>query len=203
MALTKTNRQALDHIEEGIGGRSSAIDMLGLAALDKKQEHFLRLMCDPVREHDSLATIARDAGLLPSSVIQLFREASFAKAHAISMTQLAERIPAITKDLTDKALDEVITCPECLGDGKASDVEPCEKCHGRGEIMRQGDLDHKKVALELGGLLKKGSGVNVNVQQNNIAATSPGSFFSKFVRQSDKDAYDVSAEVVEAKIVGE
>ncbi len=198
VALTRGNRQALDQIEEAIGGRNSAIEILGLAPLDKKQEHFLRLLCDPIREHDSIAVITRDAGLLPSQVIQLFREASFAKAHALSMTQLAERIPDIVQDLTKRSTDAVVTCPDCMGEGSESEIEPCARCHGRGLVIREGDLDHKKVALELGGLLKKGTGVNVNVQQNNISASAPGAFFSRFVKASDKDAYDVA--VIDAEV---
>jgi hypothetical protein len=198
--VTAKNKQALDQVEEAIGGRAAFVDTIALAPLDKKQEHFLRLLCDPMRQTDSVATIARDAGLLPTQVMSLYREASFAKAHAISMGQLAERIPAVVKDLADKALDEVIQCPECLGDGAASDIEACEKCHGRGTIMRQGDLDHKKVALELSGLLKKGPGVNVQVQQNNITAQSPGGFFSRFVKSTDADAYAVNVEPIEAEV---
>jgi hypothetical protein len=190
----------LDQVEDAVGGRAAFVDTIALAPLDKKQEHFLRLLCDPMRQNDNLATIARDAGILPTQVMSLFREASFAKAHAISMGQLAERIPAVVKDLADKSLDEVIQCPECLGDGAASDVEACEKCHGRGTIMRQGDLDHKKIALELSGLLKKGPGVNVQVQQNNISQSAPGAFFSKFVRATDKEAYDVTSEPIDAEV---
>lgn len=201
LVLSRPIKRALDQVEQAIGGRDVFIDVISLASLDKKQEHFLRLLCDPIRRNDNLATIAHDAGILPTQVMGLFREASFAKAHAIAMGQLAEKVPAIVADLSAKAVDEIVTCPECLGTTDQGD-EPCEKCHGRGTILRQGDLDHQKVALELSGLLKKGPGVNVQVQQNNISNSSPGAFFSKFVRASDHDAYDIEGEVVEVKSDG-
>lgn len=200
---TPGNKAAFDQFEEAHGGRAGLIDTLSLAQLDKKQEHFLNLLSDPIRERDNLATIARDAGLVPSQILALFREASFAKAHAISLAQLTESVPAIVGDLTAKALDAVISCPECLGTGNGIGTEECDKCKGRGEVMRIGDLDHKKIALEIGGLLKKGGGVNVQVQQNNVTATAPGGFFSRFVKSSDADAYNIAADVIEAEEVKE
>jgi hypothetical protein len=185
-----------------MGGRDAMVDILALAPLDKKQEHFLRLLADPMRSGDSLATIVRDAGLLPNQVLSLFREASFTKAHIISMGQLAERVPAIVKDLADKSLDAVIECPDCLGTLEGDHGEACMTCHGRGTVMRPGDLDHKKVALELGGLLKKGPGAVVNVQQNNIATTAPGGYFSRFVKSTDADAYNVKIGAIEGETVG-
>src|SRR5687767_8697652 len=79
--MTKRNKTSLDRFEDSIGGRENLIDTLALANLDKKQEHFLRLLCDPARQRDSLVTIARDCGLLPVHVLDMFRHASFAKAN--------------------------------------------------------------------------------------------------------------------------
>lgn len=59
--------------------------------------------------------------------------------------------------------------------------------------MRYSTIDHQKLLLEAGTVIKRGGpGVNVQVQQNNLNSNSqPGSFFSKFVSASDKAAYDV------------
>jgi RecJ-like exonuclease len=149
-------------------------------------------MCDPKRQRDSLVVIARDAGMLPSHVIDLFRNASFAKANALAFAQLTEKLPEIAKDIADKSVDAKIECPSCFGEGEVEGIGKCPQCLGKGKVFRTSDLDRQKIALTSTGLLKQGAGVNVNVQQNNISTISPNTFFSKYVKSSDEAAYDVS-----------
>lgn len=192
----KTTKGALANFEDAVGGRDVLIETLQLSTLDKKQEHFLRILSDPARQNDTLSIIARDSDILPSQVIELFRHASFAKAHAIAQAQLSEAIPSIMRDITDKSVDADIDCPTCMG------VPPlegqCLSCNGRGWILRPSDLDRQKIALEVGGLLKKGGGVNVQVNQQ-VGMISPNSFFSKYVKTSDEAAYNVGA--IEGEVV--
>lgn len=188
--MSYKNKTALDRFEKSVGGRENVIDTLSLATLDKKQEHFLRLLCDPHRAKDSLVTIARDAGLLPSHIIELFRNASTAKAFALGMGQLSEAIPAIIKDVTDKSVDAKVECPTCFGTKYFPENVQCPRCGGVGEVFRASDLDRQKIALESIGITKKGGGVNVNVNQQ-VGVVSPNTFFSKYVKSSDEAAYDV------------
>jgi hypothetical protein len=178
------------------------IDTIALANLDKKQEHFLRLLCDPARAGQSLVTIARDCGLLPTHVLELYRNAAFAKAHALAMGQLAEALPAIARDIADKSVDAKVECPRCFGEKYESEGVTCSQCAGKGLVFRASDLDRQKIALETTGVLKKGPGVNVNVNQQ-VAVAQPGTFFSKYVKASDETAYDVTdmaeAEVIDGK----
>lgn len=196
--MTRRNKASLDSFEDSIGGRDNLIDTLSLSTLDKKQEHFLRLICDPKRAHDSLVTIARDAGLLPTHVLDLFRNASVAKAHALAMGQLSEALPAIARDIADKSIDAKVECPACFGDKYIREGVECPQCNGRGEVFRTSDLDRQKIALETTGILKKGSGVNVNVNQQ-VGVISPGTFFSKYVKASDDAAYDVPSDAIDVK----
>lgn len=192
-ALSKrTTRTILDRLEDSVGGRENFIDTLGLQTLDKKQEHFLRLLCDPARARHSILTIARDAGLLPVQVLDMYRKASFVKAEALAMGHLQEKMLDIVEDLTSKSVDAKIDCPRCWGEGFESEGVKCAVCLGRGQIMRPSDLDHQKVALEVGGLLKKGPGVAVQVNQQVNNGTSASTMFSKYVKSSDDTAYDVS-----------
>lgn len=188
--LSGKNRTSLDHFEKAAGGREGLIDTLSLSSLDKKQEHLLRLLCDPRRAHDSLATITRDAGLLPSHVIELFRTASVAKGSALAIAQFSESLPAIAKDITDKSIDAKVECPSCFGEKYIEDGVKCPQCLGKGEIFRASDLDRQKIALESVGVTKKGGGVSVNVNQQ-VGVVSPNTFFSKYVKASDQAAYDV------------
>lgn len=179
------------------------MDTLALSGtLDKKQEHFLRLCCDPQRERASLVTIARDAGLRPIDVLDLFRTASFAKAHAFAMGQLAESLPAVVRDLAEKAVDAKIECPRCFGERYEREGIECVMCLGKGTIFRPSDLDRQKVVMTATGVLKQGQGVSVQVnQQTNVSSNGGSGLFSKYVKASDEAAYDVSDLVVEAEKV--
>jgi hypothetical protein len=194
-ALTSTRtKKALDRFETAVGGRESVIDALEMATLGKREEHFLRLLYDPAREQDSLGTIARDAGMRPAEVIDLFRNSAFAKAHAVVAGQLSEALPAVISDITAKSIDHEGPCADCNAQGiiTCSDGEErqCLTCRGTGVVFKESDLDRQKIVLEATGVLKKGGGVNVqvNTQVNN---SPTGSIFSKFVRGSDEAAYNV------------
>lgn len=197
LVLSKKNKTALEQFEHSIGGRDSLIETLELAPLDKKQEHLLNLLLDPGRKNDSINTIAKDAGMKPAAVIELFRTASFAKAHALAMAKMAEALPSVVEDIAAKSVDQKVECPTCFGQKKISNVD-CPTCYGKGQVMRYSDLDRQKILLEGTGVTKKGGGVNVNVNQQ-VAVTQPGSFFSSFVKNTDQTAYAIDAEIIEPK----
>lgn len=192
LAMPKKNRTALEQFEASVGGRDVLVETLELAQLDKKQEHLLNLLLDPARKTDTINTIARDAGLKPGAVIDLFRSAAFSKAHALAMAKMADALPAVIEDIAAKSVDAKVECPTCFGERKVSGVD-CPTCFGKGQIMRFSDLDRQKIMLEGAGIMKKGGGVNVNVNQQ-VAVTQPDSFFSSFVKGSDADAYAIEAE---------
>ena len=165
---------------------------MGLAALDKRQQYFLDLLTDPSRKHSSISTIAKAAKVTPSQVIDLYRNASFAQAHAIASSCLQTALPAVVQDIAEKSVDAKIECPTCFGSGQSGGT-PCLNCDGRGEIFRASDLDRQKLVLEATGVVKRGQpGLNVNVNQQ-VGIVQPGSFFSKWVKNSDQAAYDVKA----------
>lgn len=182
----------MEALEQSMGGRAGVVDALLLADLSPKQQHFLALLMDPRRERDSMATICADAAVSPRELLDLFRSASFAKAHAIALNYVAEKSLDVAKDVVGKSIDQHIECPECRG--VKVEGSTCPKCKGKGTIFRESDVDRQKMALEVAGLLKKGGGVNIAVQQNNSSVSSSPSIFSKVVKQSDEIAYDVKRE---------
>lgn len=194
----KTKISSLEQFERSVGGRDSLIDSLGLATLDKKQQHLLDLLCDPRRAKDSINSIARDAGLSPNQILDLFRSATFSKAHAVAMGRMAEALPGVVDDIASKSVDAKVECPTCFGSKEVGKDLPCPQCYGKGEVMRFSDLDRQKIVLESTGITKKGAGVNVNVQ-TNVGVINPGSFFSKYVKDSDRAAYDISNEVIDVE----
>ncbi len=197
LAPLKKNKTALEQFEYASGGRESLADTLGLATLDKKQRHFLDLLTDPKRKRDTISTIARDSGLTALQVLDLFRTASFARAQAIAMGRMADSIPDVINDLTAKSVDAKVECPTCFGAKQLSNMD-CPECLGKGQIFRPSDIDRQKIVFEAVGITKKNTGVNVQVN-NQVNTISPGSFFSNYVRASDKAAYDISeAEILES-----
>lgn len=191
-------RTALDRFEDSIGGRENLVDTIALSNLDKKQQHFLAILCDPNRQNQSLTVLARDSGLTPTQVLDLFRNASFAKAHALAMGQLSEALPAVVKDIAEKSVDAKVECPRCFGSGFEREEVECIVCLGKGLIFRESDLDRQKLVLETTGISKPKGGVNVQVNQN-VGVAMPTNMFSKYVRASDDTAYDVG-EIVEAEV---
>ena len=192
----KINRGALEQIEDAAGGRDAIISSLSLATLDKKQQFFLDLLCDPKRGKDNISTIARDAGLTPLQILDLFRSSAFASAHAIASAHLSTALPEIVQDIAAKSVDATVACPTCLGSGYLSGAT-CLNCDGRGQVFRASDLDRQKLVLEATGVVKKGPGVNVQVNQQ-VGIMQPGAFFSKWVKNSDEAAYDVSVSEVKS-----
>jgi len=185
----------LDIFEQEIGGREVLIDNLSLLPLDKKQQHFLYLLCDEKMTSQPLSIVARVAGTTSTAVLELFAEAAKRKSLAISMGLVSVSTPRILRDIVDKSVDAKVECPECMG--VVIEGIDCDRCHGRGVVLRESSIDHQKLVLETAGILKKGPGVAVQVNQNVGNTTMSGTFFSKFVAQSDQAAYDVEAEVIE------
>jgi hypothetical protein len=70
----------------------------------------------------------------------------------------------------------------------------CSLCAGVGKVFQKSSLPHQELLMEAAGFLKKGGGVNVQVNQQVVNA--PKDFFDGFVRGTDAAAYDVEGEVV-------
>jgi len=198
-APAKKIKTALEQFEKQVGGRDQLIDNLGLATLDKKQQHFLDLLQDPKRQKHSINEIAKDSGLSPLQVIDLFRNSAFARANAIAMGRMAQALPAVIDDIAEKSVDAKVECPTCFGTKKVA-TEICPQCFGKGEILRPSDWDRQKTILEATGITKKQAGVNVQVNsQTNVGIVSPGNFFSSYVKASDKAANDINPDSIDAE----
>lgn len=196
--------EALRHLEDSVGGRDGLIDTLVLAKLDDRQQHFLRMLADPARATDSLATLCRDAALKPNDLIEMYRSASFAKANALAIGRAATAIPAIVDDLADKSVDRVVMCRACRGTLVDSAGGRCPACAGKGTMVLDSDLARQHTLLDMLGLGRKAAGgatiINTNAQINQ---TSVGSLFSSFVKATDRAAYAVDTpptDVVEGEL---
>ncbi len=207
-AITKKSKSVLATWEGTIGGREQLCEVLSLATLDLRQQHFLRLLEDPANADVSLAQVIKNSGMTPSAVIELFNAASHVINNSLVAGQIKNALPSIVQDMAQKSVDAWVECPECGGTGEGYSIDPedseqpCMRCRGKKVIFRPSNLDTQKVLLEAGGITKKGGGVNVNVQQNNMNTSMPTNSFSKSMKSTDNLAYE-SAEVIEGEVKNE
>jgi hypothetical protein len=189
-ALAKT---ASTRLEESIGGRDNLVEILSSQERDTKQDILFRLLVDPARKHDSLLKLCQDAGVTSTEIIAMLRDSVVSQSLARAQITLADKLDQITRDVAEKAADHVKPC-KCAILSAVGEPDPeCPECGGRGEIVREGSLKHAEMVMKATGLVEKGGGVNVNVQQNNMVAGG-GGFLDKFVKATDDAAFDVMPE---------
>lgn len=164
---------ALSQIEKAIGGRV-AVGVALQHLPGGKAELLVNLLADPANDARGLALILESAGLSVGQFIQLFKDARLAKAQVEAICKVAEKLPAVTEDVMTRAAPQKVPCQRCEGTGKGKKGGPikCFACAGTGKVEVEPDLERQKVALELGGLLKKAPAVINNVQQNAAFFTS-------------------------------
>lgn len=86
-------------------------------------------------------------------------------------------VPQVLEDIADDSKNRLDVCPKCHGDkviikgqGEAAVEVKCSRCKGSGEVIIRGDKDARQQFLEVQRLVERGGkGVNVNVQQNQMA----------------------------------
>lgn len=195
----KTGRFIPGHaLDLAVGGREQLIERLEHGPHDQKMELLLNMLADPGRAHMSIDTLCKDAGLTGREFMKIFREASIAKAFTEANLTLAEKLHSVVTDVADKATNHTEPCPCTLGGLQDANPE-CRECKGRGLQFYRGDIDHQKMVFESTGLVKKGGGVNVQVNQQ--VAVGAGGLFERFVKATDAAAY--GQKVVDAEIMHE
>lgn len=190
---------AVNELDEAMGGREGLIKHLEHAPGTAKLDILLNVLADPQRTMLKLTEAVKDAGLSAREFMSIFREASVAKAFTEANLALSDRLKDVAVDVADKAVNHVEKC-ECTLDGAQQPLESCKKCKGVGLVYYRSSLPHQQMVFETAGLLKKGGGVNVQVNQQ--VAVGGGGIFERFVKATDAAAYgqkviDVEPERVE------
>lgn len=207
--------QALRAFEEGVGGRAKLVENLQYATLTDEQSIIVGMIADPQNDRKALGTICRAAKINFGQLLQLFKDAGFIKAQLAAFEKVWEGLPRVAGDVMMRSIPHQIECQACFGtkevtvkekvDGK--DIEkqiPCRFCRGTGQITVIPDLEHQKVALEIGGLLKRGQGIQVGVQVNNSGALVSPDDMKDFRGASDKLLYPArrrGEEPIDAELV--
>jgi hypothetical protein len=123
-------------------------------------DYLTRLLGDPAGESRSLASLCIDGDVQPGKLLKLIQDGELSRAQARSLRRAATYLPDVTEDVMKRALPRLVRCPACAGK-RAS----CDVCDGKGRVEKEPSLERQKVALEVGGVLKKGPIVQNTVQQ--------------------------------------
>lgn len=170
---------ALDTIEAAAGGRQALLGMLVHAPETPEQQYVLGLLADPRSDPMKLSTVCEKGRVSLGQVLALLKDARGAKALLESMERIAKHLPDVAEDVMVRSVPHLVECADCWGTGRVKvptygeDGKPtgeheeraCDPCRGSGKVTVLPTLERQKVALEIGGLLKRASGVTVNVSQ--------------------------------------
>lgn len=202
-------------LETALGGRDALTGHLLLAPLTPDLAALIGLLGDPTHRGKSLAAIMAQTNILPGDVLRYVAAAGMARGKALAAVEVGKRIPAVVRDILEKAAPYEGTCTgPCAGTGSYTPnptteepnptPSPCPVCKGGGVLIYQPAFEHQKLAVELAHLLPKGGGMQILNQQINAASGAAGGAGDGALEQlqhaTDAILYG-GAPVVEAEVV--
>lgn len=136
------------------------------------------MLADPANDGVSLAKVCALAGMPLARLMKLFDQVVLVKGQLKARARIAEKLPDVAAGVMEDALPGERVCLTCNGFGQfpmptpndKDAVATCEACLGKGTVRHQPDTDVRKLALEIGGLLTKGSGTRTMIVNQNTAA---------------------------------
>jgi hypothetical protein len=186
--LTQHLNDTLNKMEQALGGRGTLLDVLSRSK-NGTMSTFATLLMDPDNARLPLAEMCITAGVTSGDILRAYQEGVLLYAQTLSKREVAEHLPAVTKDVMERAHPQDIACPRCEGLStilpKRTKRHPnpspivCPGCHGTGMSRSEPDVDRQKLALDLGEMLPKGSGVTVGVGVNTTVTTSSRGYLEK------------------------
>ncbi len=166
---------SLARIETAIGGRDALVAALSHAPKSGDFAYILGLIGDPQRARSPLATLCAMGGITAGELIEAYKAGEINRAQAEAIAKVGARLGEVAADTMRLSIPHEVTCDGCDGEGTVTPEptkkhpnpkpETCKTCRGTGILVKAGDIDHKKLALDLGKLLPKGGGMAVTVSQ--------------------------------------
>ncbi len=134
-------------------------EVLGYFPDNAKAVKLLMLLSNPLFNKASFGKLAVMSGLSTAELTLFFSNAK--KQEGI--VRMSQKLPDIMEQTAEDALSSLVPCERCGGEGQRKD-KPCTSCEGKGFIKVKGDLDNRKLVLEMAGLIgKRGSGQAVQI----------------------------------------
>ncbi len=202
LALPSTlEEQSLGLIEKTLGGREALVAALSHAPKSRDLEFLLGLIGDPTMAKIPLGHLCAQGGVTPGELLAAWKAGEILRGHVLATKQIVAAMPGVVLGVLKKAQEYEDTCTGCGGLGqitpeptkKVPNPEPktCPACNGGGVLRFEADLEHAKLALELGQLTQKGGGVQVNLSQQtaNFHGGSAGGTLEALMASSDRILY--------------
>jgi hypothetical protein len=205
---------AIDAFTVALGGRQQLLDTLLVAESAPDVARITTLLIDPRYGGKSLRWICHHAHLTIAELFAAYQKALIVKAHLQATHLVADQLLGVVDDVMRRSQPHEVSCEDCAGRGQVTPAPtkaqpnpapgPCASCGGRGQVTRLPDLDRQKVALELGQLLQRSGGINL--QQNLIAPppsasplTAPGTL--EQLQHSVREIFSPPPAAVEGQVV--
>jgi hypothetical protein len=172
----------LQTIEDELGGRAALVGLLTLAPLNPDLSLMLGLLGDPTFSKQSLAEICATGNILPGDLLKHLESAALLRGRVLSAQIVGRGMPAVVADVMMRAAPFEAPCSNCQGVGTVTaeptptapnpGPEPCGVCRGLGKLIYPPDIEHQKLALEMGRVLPKSGGLTI--MQNNATLHGGG-----------------------------
>jgi hypothetical protein len=181
VAIHRAVERFLTELESAAGGREDLIQLLAHAPSSPEQTYLWGLLADPRNDTRNLAKVLAVGGVNLGQFLSALKDAKGGRALYRVMDSVEQYLPGVAHDLMARSVPHTLACRACRGSGKVTTIEnskpkemSCGVCYGEGAIPVLPDLERQKVALELGGALKKGGGIVVNQNQAQVQVHGAG-----------------------------
>lgn len=134
-------------------------EVLGYFPENAKAAKLLMLLSNPLFNKASFGKLAVMSRLSTAELTLFFSNAKKQEG----LMRISLMLPAIMEETAEDALPTDEPCVRCDGTGQLK-RGPCPHCRSTGSIRVKGDLDNRKLVLEMVGLIgKRGSGQAVQI----------------------------------------
>ena len=161
---------------------------------DDRARRVLALLTEPLGAVTprSLKKAARMSDMSPLELIEMVR---VHRLH-VGILRATAHLPQIMEDTAIDAKSSSETCLTCGGEGQVGKDDKravCRECRGLGSVRIMGDIENRKLMMEMVGLVRKGGGVIINNSQQVGVGTPQADSFESLIGRASK--------VIEARAV--
>lgn len=173
------NQAAIEQVVKALGGRGNLLDALSVAADAPEVEKIVQLLVDPRYDQISLRRLCSMAGLTVVDLFAAYKKAMVVKAQLVAYQAITDHLLPVVVDVMKRAAPYTIPCYDCGATGQVAAEKVgdpalvCPTCAGRKELLQLPDLDRQKLALELGQLVQKSAGINIQQNQLTVPPVEP------------------------------